>query len=143
MTEQCTICGENANPLALGKCLPCAAGVSHQRSSNARAIVKATPADAGCYVDGHWGQYATAHMIERATEFGFTDAEAEDLAARKLVEMFPTNGPTLSDNEHEYLTDAADDAEAWLNEHVAPEGYSFGWYEGEFHLQSEAWWEEA
>lgn len=48
-------------------------------------IVKATAADAGCYVDGHWGQYAAAHMVSRAQEFGYDDAEVISLADRKLA----------------------------------------------------------
>ena len=29
-------------------------------------IIKATPEDAGCCVDGHWGIYSVARMVERA-----------------------------------------------------------------------------
>ena len=36
----------------------------------------------------------------------------------------------------------ADDAETWLNEHVAPEGYQFGWHDGEFFLWSNEEWEQ-
>lgn len=32
-------------------------------------IIKATPEDAGCYVDGHWGQYGTAHMARPPRTF--------------------------------------------------------------------------
>lgn len=46
-------------------------------------IVKLTPADAGCWVDGHWGQYAVAHMVNRAEELGYgrdlTSQESERL----------------------------------------------------------------
>jgi hypothetical protein len=107
-----------------------------------REIVKATPADAGCYVDGQWGQYAVAHMIERATEFGFTDDALEDIAARHLATIGPSDAPYITDDEHDVMIDGSDDAEAWLNEHAAPEGYSFGWLDGEFFLASTAWWED-
>ena len=105
-------------------------------------IIKATPEDAGCYVDGHWGQYATAHMIERATEFGFNDEEVEDIAARHLASIGPSDAPGITDDEYEVLNDGADEAEEWLNANVAPEGYSFGWWEGEFYLWPNEQWEE-
>ncbi len=38
--------------------------------------------------------------------------------------------------------DAADEAEVWLNATVAPEGYSFGWSDGEFFLWSDQDWED-
>jgi hypothetical protein len=46
----------------------------------------------------------------------------------------------ISDDEHEQLCWTSDDVEAWMNEHVAPEGYSFGWYSGEFFLWSTMQW---
>jgi hypothetical protein len=118
-------------------------------------IKKANPEDAGCYVDGHWGQYAVAHMIQRAEEFGYgtsvhfgsgitPELEAQQeitfLAARHLDSMGPSDAPGITDDEHEMLSDASDDVEAWLNENAAPDGYSFGWWEGEFYLWSTETW---
>lgn len=103
-------------------------------------IVKATPEDAGCYVTGWWGQYGTAHMIMRAIEFGYDDAEVIDLASRNLAEMAPVTAKIfgdpvgITDDEHEVLDYAADEAELWLNDNVAPDGYVFGWVDGEFYL---------
>ncbi len=108
----------------------------------ARAIVKATPADAGCYVDGHWGQYGIAHMVDRATEFGFEDVGLEDIAGRHLACIGPSTAEPITDDEHQALSDAAGDVEQWLNDNVAPEGHSFGWYEGEFYLWPDAQWED-
>jgi hypothetical protein len=125
-------------------------------------IIKATPADAGCYVDGHWGQYAVAHMVNRAEEFGYGTArhfgatlddpaarqELEDqqtlihLADRHIASIGPSDAPGITDDEHEVLSDAADEVEQWLNDNVAPEGYSFGWYEGEFYLWPDEQWED-
>lgn len=105
-------------------------------------IVKATPEDAGCYVDGHWGQFAVAHMIQRAEEFGYENSVVTDLAARHLASIGPSDEPGITDDEHEILSDASDDAENWLNENVAPEGHSFGWFEGEFYLWPIATWDE-
>jgi hypothetical protein len=106
-------------------------------------IIKATPEDAGCCVDGHWGIYSVARMVERAQEWGYSDAEVIDLASRHLASMEPSTNEGLTDNEHEHLIDASDDVEEWLNANIAPEGHSFGWYEGEFFLESDQWWNEA
>lgn len=97
-------------------------------------LTKATPADAGCWVDGHWGQYGAARVIEIAIAHGWDDAEADDLATRHMASIGPSDADGLSDDEFEPYIDAAADAEAWLNENVAPEGYSFGWHNGEFFL---------
>lgn len=107
-------------------------------------IERATPADAGCWVEGWWGQYGVAHLAEKAEAWGYADAEVIDLATRHLATMGPNtaNSPELTDNEHEALSDASDEVENWLNDHVAPEGYSFGWWEGEFFLWSVESWEE-
>jgi hypothetical protein len=100
------------------------------------------PSDAGCYVDGHWGIYGIAHMVQRAEEFGYPDAEVIDLADRHLASMGPSPEPGLSDDEYWALSEASDEVENWLNDNIAPEGYSFGWWEGEFFLWSEEQWEE-
>lgn len=101
-------------------------------------IVKATPADAGCWVDGHWGQYGAARVIEIALEHGWEDEEATDLAARHMGSMSlnPRNND-LSENDFEKLLWASEDAGRWLNENVAPEGYFFEWRDGEFFLSEE------
>lgn len=105
-------------------------------------IIKASPADAGCYVDGRWGQYGTAHMIERAQEFGYSESEVIELAARHLASMGPSTSEGLTTDEYWLLADLGNNVEAWLNENVAPEGYSFGWYEGEFYLWADSQWED-
>jgi hypothetical protein len=38
--------------------------------------------------------------------------------------------------------DLADVAERWLNDRIAPDGYSFGWHDGEFFLWTTAEWED-
>jgi len=106
-------------------------------------IQRATPTVAGCWVDGHWGQYAIAHMVEKAQDWGYADAEVIDIATRHLATIGPSEAPQITDDEHQALSDASDEVEAWLNEHVAPEGFSFGWWEGEFFLNSDAQWAEA
>ena len=105
-------------------------------------MTRAEPTDAGCWVDGHWGQYGAARVIEIARDFGWDDAEAIDLATRHLASMGPSTAEGLGEDEFETYVSASDDAETWLNEHAAPDGYSFGWHDGEFFLWSEADWSE-
>jgi len=106
-------------------------------------ITKATPADVGCYVAGTWGQYGLARMIVVAVaEFGFDESDVIDLANRKLGEMDYETTEYLTDDEHTWLSDAGDEVEQWLNDNVAPEDHYFGWFDGEFFLQSVDWWDE-
>lgn len=105
-------------------------------------ITKALPDDAGCYVDGHWGQFGVSRVIGVAADFGFDDAGALDLASRHMATYGPHSAPELTDDELEALDYASDDAVQWLNDNVAPQSYYFGWFDGEFHLQSVDWWDE-
>lgn len=98
--------------------------------------------DAGCYVEAWWGQYAVAHMIQRATEFGYRDAQLQDYATRHLASMGPSDAPGITDDEHEAMSDGADDVVTWLNTYAVPEGHSWGWEDGEFFLWPDETWEE-
>jgi hypothetical protein len=100
----------------------------------------------GCWIDGHWGQYGTARMIEIAEENGWVDTAAEPpfatldgikLAHRHLASMGPSTSEPLTDEEFDQMFWSADDAEAWLNDHIAPDGYRFLWNDGEFFLWPE------
>jgi hypothetical protein len=86
----------------------------------------------GCYVDSHWGQYAAARAIEVAVDNGWHDDEATDLAARHLASAGPSSEPGLNDDEFERMMEACSDAENWLNDHHAAEGYAWGWNDGDF-----------
>ncbi len=90
-----------------------------------------TTHETGCYIDGHWGQYGTARIIEIAHDFGWVDVEASELAAKHLASMGPSTSPDLTDDEHDRLIDAADDAEAWLNDNAADDEHYWGWHDGE------------
>jgi len=90
-------------------------------------IERADPSEAGCWIDGHWGQYGSQRLLTIASCYGF--------------QMFPIDEDSLDHAEEIYLE--ADAAEEWLNEYIAPEGFSFGWHEGEFFLWSEESWEES
>jgi hypothetical protein len=101
-----------------------------------------TSADAGCLIDGHWGQYGVARMVTLAADLGYENHADIALAERKLAAMMPSDAPALSEDDEESLSNAADDVEQWLNENAAPSGYLFGWHDGEFFLQSVDWWNE-
>jgi hypothetical protein len=103
--------------------------------------VQLSPAASGCWVDGHWGQYGAARVIEIAQEFGYADHDALELARRHMASMGPSTDPGLDSDEYDTLCGYAEDAEEWLSENVAPEGHSFGWCEGEFFLWPAAQWE--
>jgi hypothetical protein len=116
-----------------------------------KEITRATPDDAGCWIDGHWGQYGIARMIEIASLHGYVDPattppfaqqDIVEIARRHLASMGPyTEGDDgISDDEHEQLSWTYDDVEAWMNDNVAPEGFSFGWHDGEFFLWSNETW---
>jgi hypothetical protein len=109
-----------------------------------KEVVKATPDEAGCWIDGHWGQYGPARLVQLAIAYGWDDEEASELATKHLASMGPSDDEGLTDDEYEALVGhggAADDAEDFLNESVAPDGYLFGWHDGEFFLWSNEDWE--
>ncbi len=103
-------------------------------STEVTRTVRATPADAGCWIEGHWGQYSVARMVEMAVGHGYEDAEVTELASRHIRTMGGSSSPDLTTAEHEALGFAADEIETWLNENVAPEGHYFEWADGEFFL---------
>lgn len=86
----------------------------------------------GCWVDGHWGRYGTGRVIELAVSLGWPDEEA-----RALLDNSPSSPPDFDDESYEISQDAED----YLNS-IAPEGFSFGWFDGEFFLLSDFQWED-
>lgn len=104
-----------------------------------------TAADAGCWIDSHHGQYATPMMLRIATERGWqglNEAETAGMLAWLNSSNPYDDAEALSDEMFSRLLDAAEDAEQWLNDNVAPDGYSFGWHEGDFMLWDAASWED-
>lgn len=96
--------------------------------------VKATANDAGCWVDGVRGYHALVRMVDIAEQHGYPLSEGD----RDMVERYDT-GSTDHDS---VIHTIADEAESWLNDNVAPDGYSFGWHDGDFMLWSESDWSE-
>lgn len=88
---------------------------------------KWTPDNAGCIFAGHRGRYIFREIVDLA-----------------LLEGWQPSQPVNLDDEpdSEQMIWASEEAEDWLNDNVAPEGYHFGWWEGEFFLQPDSWWLE-
>lgn len=86
----------------------------------------------GCWVDGHWGHYGVLRMIEIADEYGcpLTDDDRALMSAYDKGEQYDAD---------EFYS-LADEIEGWMNAWLAPEGYSFGWSDGEFFLMSNQDW---
>lgn len=96
---------------------------------------------AGCWIDGHWGQYSGARLIQIAVANGWADSHAF-AASERFMAGTPLLDEDGEDLEWEYLWDAADEAEVFLNESIAPEGHSFGWFDGEFFLWEDSQWDD-
>lgn len=99
--------------------------------------------ETGCLIGGHHGWRGTVEVIHIARAYGFT-LEDED---QELIDRVDANNRMMDATADEWwdaIVPMSDDAEEYLNEHIAPEGYQFGWYDGEFYLSSdEQWGEEA
>lgn len=95
-------------------------------------IVKATSEDAGCWVDGARGYHALAFMVVNLADHrcGYPLSDED----RETVEKYDAGDEVTSLEE---VIEIADEAEAWMNEHVAPEGYTFLWLDGDFVLISD------
>jgi hypothetical protein len=93
--------------------------------------VQRTEPVAGCWIDGTWGWRGIIRVIEIAEEHGMTLTEQQ----RSVVNDADRDGV------YEEIVGLADEAEEWLNEQIAPEGWSFGWHDGELFLWSDADWE--
>lgn len=130
-----------------------------------RVTLKTGPdnwAELGCWIDGHWGQYGSDRLIQIAMAEGWQastpqDGLLADIACTRLDDMgtradlsdgliarFLANYGGTGTSEGDvlgFIIELSDDCDRWLNDQL-PEGYSFGWYDGEFFLQSDEWWEE-
>lgn len=91
------------------------------------------------------GQYGTAEMLAYAAEQGFTPKPEDGIMLAKCLIVAQTwdwdSGPDLGILDlSDWLYELSEDAEAWLNDHRAPKGHAFGWYDGVFALWTEDDW---
>lgn len=91
--------------------------------------VNGHPAETGCYVDGHWGQYGPDQAIEVAESFGHEREPTDD---PRIIRHFADMGDCW-----EHLADVyhwADDGTIeWLNAVTDPD-HTWIWHEGELFL---------
>jgi hypothetical protein len=101
----------------------------------------------GCWIEGHRGWTASGYLVEIAQSHGMPlDADDKSIVAAYLTGMDSpitlTTGEVIDgDTIHECTVSLADRAEQWLNDNVAPEGWSFGWHDGEFYFWPNDEWE--
>ena len=88
----------------------------------------------GCWYAGHRGHYIGEAIVEEALSRGWHDED--EATIRQMVDAYPD----LTDDQFAIWDEVVNDAEQWLNDAVAPEGYSFGWHDGEFFFQPDYWW---
>lgn len=83
----------------------------------------------GCIFDSHRGHYIIPEIITYAEELGRPTDPFVKFTLTRYDEQYHTDEyPTSAmDDEHEKAID-------WLNENIAPEGYSFGHNDGDFGL---------
>lgn len=88
---------------------------------------------AGCWIDGHLGQYIYGEIVKIAEEYGYR-------ASASFGQAYDRENGGLDPDE--IIIHESELATDWLNEHVAEDGYTFGWSDGEFYYQADAWWQE-
>lgn len=109
-------------------------------------ITRWSPEDAGCIFEGSRGWRISAEVIRLAWNCGMPH-DADDVLIVESFENQTTvilsdgtkvgNGANDSQNAADFILDQGgmtDNAETWLNENVAPEGFAFGFHGGEFFL---------
>lgn len=103
----------------------------------------------GCWIDGHWGHYGPARLIEIAQDYGFGITDLDEKAMESYRDW--DKDDFLDEATGEYYNASewilmqgglADEAEDWLNDNVARPGLSFGWSDGEFFYMDYHWWSE-
>lgn len=100
--------------------------------STLATLTPATADDAGCWVDGLHGWRSIPQMIDIAVSRGWPIEPSDDV----ILELYGRDGTMGA----EAVAEIAEDALTFMNESIAPQGFAFGWYEGDFMLWSEADW---
>lgn len=100
--------------------------------------------ETGVWVSSWWGQYGSERLVDIASGFGFNGNGSDEDA--NLISRCSQAAADLHkfDNraDLDIVVELADEAEEWLNEHIAPEGHTFGWLDGEFWLMADDDWKE-
>lgn len=102
--------------------------------------------DVGCLIhDRQTVESANIELIQLAQSYGFQfHFPVQDQATIDDVQRGEADPASEAfANACEALYEIANDAEAYLNEHVAQPGYRFGWEDGEFYYQADDEYEPA
>lgn len=114
-----------------------------------------SPAEAekqqGCWLEGSRGWTASGELVNIADRHGMPLDDDDRAVVEAYLDEERTGTVELSTGElvgyDEIMSAVADQdglaekAEKWLNENVAPDGWAFGWRDGEFFLWSDSEWE--
>lgn len=88
-----------------------------------------TSADAGCFFDSHRGHYIIPAIIEFAREQGRDlDDRTTDLVAQYDRDWSDDTYP------YDHVIEESDAAIGWLNDNRRPDGFWWGWNDGDFGL---------
>jgi hypothetical protein len=98
--------------------------------------IKATPDQAGCWVDGVRGIYAGVHMVDIAIDYGYV-VDDDDAPVFAWARNGRIDAPGR-DDWPEFWDEIQDEVTGWLTDHVAPDGYLFEWHDGDLMMWSEA-----
>lgn len=101
-------------------------------------LVNGQPAELGCYVEGHWGQYGPDRLAEIAEGFGLEFAEeTEDPRYwRAVADRWTDEGrDDMAGDAWTMHVEVAESIETWLNNVTTP-GHIWHWHDGEFFLSS-------
>lgn len=85
--------------------------------------------ETGCIFDSHRGIYIPQEIVELARDWGWQFDGWQEWEA--------------DNDENHDVYELSDQAVDWLNTDVAHDGYSFGWWEGNFMYWSDEEWDEA
>ena len=91
----------------------------------------------GCLIAGHRGIYGVSDLITIARGLGFTVSDEDTI----VIERYTSDTEVAHESDSETVAWLADKAEEFLNEETAPEGWHFGWDDGEFFLRTATDWE--
>jgi hypothetical protein len=82
--------------------------------------VNGYPAETGCYVEGHWGQYGPDHLADQASAFGWEPDKPSDdpRIIRHFADLLDDAGYRDENPFWEYHTETGDEIIGWLNAHT-------------------------
>lgn len=104
-------------------------------------IIKATPAQAGCWIGSEWKEYSASRLFTLAKVQGYEPSIDMQRAFDTITKSMTHPEEYFEESEinwaSDHVTASVDFIQEWLNDYVAPEGFTFMWIENEFYLMSD------